>query len=313
MLYDRNNRNRRPLPTILAALLGLVFCILRANGVEVLCATAGCRIYSGYTLFGLSIYVYGAIGFGLILVLALGAGRNSLLRGVLYLSLLAGLGLDFLFLGWQFFFWTCLSCLVVALLFGVAAAGALLTLPSFRRGSLYALLVIWLVAFVPVAVNLVKDVFLQPWPVAGPPDATVKVFFSPTCPACAEQVKKILADSALASKAAFYPVTKNDEDLRRLARLESAGGEPLAALPQLFDQPVGEVVPVDNDLRLRLLRNKMALARMGAESIPLILSEQVLETGPSFLPRGINPEDLLGPSIAPQRCSAFGAQGEECP
>jgi hypothetical protein len=313
MRYDQTNRSRRPLLIILFALLGLVFCALRVSGVDLPCATSGCRIYAGYTLLGIPVYLYGAAGFGLILLLALAAGHRTLMRGMLFLVLVAGLLLDALFLGWQVLYWPCLSCLIVALLFALTALGGLAAFPSFRRGSFYTALILWLIAFVPVAINAAKEIYLQPWAIYGPADAPVRIFFSPTCPACAAAAEKILDDPALAERTRFIPVAKNDEDARRLARLMANGSPALQDLRGLFHGD-GEAGPLpDRQLRLSLARNKMALARLGIDSIPLILSDEVVQSSSSFgLPGGINPLDLLGPGDGKQRCSAFETPGEKC-
>lgn len=81
---------------ILPALLGLALCLLKAAGVKLFCLTAGCAIYSGYSLFGLSFAIYGAIGFGVILLLAASAGKISRAPVWLGETILTGLILDLL-------------------------------------------------------------------------------------------------------------------------------------------------------------------------------------------------------------------------
>ncbi len=270
---------RAPL-VLFPALLGLLFCLFSVGGIEPLCLTAGCHIYAGYSLFGLPFYALGAAAFGLIFLLALGSFRSSGARRLLFWVLLAGLLIDTGFLIWQVLFWSCLSCLLVATLFGLAAAGAIPGASPAGRRLLVTFLGLWLVAYVPVVVATAKEILLPPWALVGPADAGIRVYFSPTCPACSETVGKILADPVVAKLTAFYPIAKDEEDGRRLAALLAQGEVGLTELPELFNTARPETGAPSWGLRVQLARNKMALARMGVATIPLVLSSDVIEVSP---------------------------------
>jgi len=258
------------------ALLGLTLCLLNAAGVGLFCLTSGCALYAGYSLFGLSFYVYGAIAFGVIVLLAASAGKIP--RAVPWLGgiILVGLALDMLFLGWQLLYWPCLSCQVVALLLGWTAAGFWRTYPQLCRRLFKGVLLLWFILLIPSGIAAGKEVLLTPWALYGPADASIRVFFSPTCPACVTEVNKLLQSSEVA-RMAFYPIAKNDRDLRLLAALLQEGVAQPADLGRLFAVDLEEAKEPSLQLRWHLAKNKMALARLGAQTIPLILSATVIE------------------------------------
>jgi hypothetical protein len=298
----------------LPALFGLIFCSLNAAGAELLCVSRGCGIYSGYTLRGVSIDLLGAAGFGAILLFSLLARQRPLFRFLLFTALIGGLVIDTLFLVWQILYWPCTSCLAVALLLVLCVLGAMAAFPTFRTNTVLLVLLLWLVAFVPVAVAAGKELLLQPWPALGPADAPVAVYFSPTCPACEKTVQDILNLPALAGQVAFYPIAKNEEDLQRLARmLEQEGEVDILALFTASDGP-----PVESGLALRwkLARNKMSLARLGADTVPLVLTPRLVQTAPAVhLPLsegGEFPLELFNFSPLEEGCSADSPVEEAC-
>lgn len=258
------------------ALLGLALCVLNAAGAKLFCLTSGCALYAGYSVFGLSFYVYGAIAFGVIVLLAVSAAKIP--RAVPWLGyiILLGLTLDLLFLGWQLLYWPCSSCLVVALLLGWTAAGFWRTYPLLCRRLFKGVLLVWLTLMIPSGIAAGKEVLLTPWALYGPADASIRVFFSPTCPACATEIKKLL-QSPDVKRMAFYPIAKDERDLRLLATLQHQGVTQAADLGRLFTAELEETADPPLNLRWRLARNKMSLARYGAQTIPFILSSTVVE------------------------------------
>jgi len=308
------DRQTRVALVILPALLGLIFCSLNAAGAGLLCVSSGCGIYAGYTLGGLSIHTLGAVAFGAILLLALLARKRPTFRFPLFATLLAGLFIDTLFLVWQIFYWPCTSCLVVALLLALCVLGARKGFPTFRSRVVQLVLLLWFVAFVPVSVAAGKEFFLKPWPAMGPADAPVAVYFSPTCAACEKTIREILQLPAVAEQTAFFPIAKNEEDLKRLAwLLEQSVEIDLTLLFSIEDEP-----PVQPGLALRwkLARNKMALARLGVDRVPLVVTPSLVQTAPSvYLPlegSGDFPANLFGSPSFDAGCSADAPVEEPC-
>ena len=317
MAFAMNSAASRPINIVAVAVpaaLGLIYCGLNAAGAELLCLSSGCEIYKGYTLGGLSIQMLGAIGFATILLLALLAPRQPRVRRGLYAVLLAGLLLDTLFLIWQILYWPCTSCLLVALLLALCVLGARGTFPEFRRSVVKLTLLLWLVAFVPVVVTAGKELLLQPWPILGSVGAPVTVYFSPTCPTCEKTVVDILDQPALTGQVAFYPIAKNREDLRRLVRLSGQAGE--AELRRVF-APADEIdAKPDLTQRWRLARNKMALARLGADTVPLVLTPRLVQAPPvAPLPLyqgGNSPVDFYQVTPIEEGCSMAAPEDEVC-
>lgn len=251
----------------LLSAFGAALCLLNASGAKLFCVTKGCHIYSGYGLFGISFYVFGLVGFLLILLLALlhpRLGSPFWLPAVLALAL----ALEILFLVYQFLFWPCVSCLVVGILIVLAAISAVLLMPIKGRILLWTLSGIWTVLFIYVGLAALKEAAFTPWAVAGNPEAPVKIFFSPICPACKEAVTRVLEDPALSAKTAFFPVAKNARDEARIAAFLQRKS-PERTIAALFEE-LPEEARLTAGQKWRLQVNKMALARMGAATVPFI-------------------------------------------
>lgn len=301
---------------IVPALLGLILCLLNAGGANLFCLTIGCQLYAGYTLFGYSFYVYGAVGFGLIALLALVA-RNGRFAAVTLLGVVIALGLllDLVALVWQNLYWSCASCLIVALFLGWAALGFWRTHPRFCGRFFKGLLLVWGLLLLPVLIAAGKEVLLPPWAIYGPANAEIRVFFSPTCPACGVAVEQVLASPA-AETAAFYPVAKSDVDLQLLAQLLARDTVDAQALRDLFAAEPDPDVVAEPNLRWRLARNRMVLARYGVQTIPLVLSPRVLQP-PAAAPKSspaadlFSPPDFLG-APAPDGCGILSPTNETC-
>jgi len=258
--------------------LGGLYCLLNAAGAELFCGTRGCELYAGYGLFGLSFYIYGFAGFLGIFLLTLWYPR----RGAhLLLSVAVGLALffDTLFLIYQSLLWPCSSCQVVALLIGLTAFFAVFGLKVPGRKLLIGIGLLWSVFFLFVGLAVVKEVAFAPWPIYGSPDAPVKVYFSPTCPACEEAARKILNDPQAATETAFYPIAKNTTDEARLARLlrQPGGSVKIAGILGLFEQEPDHPANLSAREKFLLFCNKMALARSDAIRVPLIVSPGIME------------------------------------
>ena len=264
---------------LVCSLLGGFYCLLNAAGAELFCGTRGCEIYAGYGLFGLSFYIYGFAGFLGIFLLTLWYPR----RGAhLLLSVAVGLALlfDTLFLIYQSLLWPCSNCHVVALLIGLTAFFAVFGLDLPGRKVLIGTGLLWSVFFLFVGLAVVKEVAFSPWPIYGSAEASVKVYFSPTCPACEEAARKILNDPQAATETAFYPIAKNSTDEARLARLLRNPGPMInvADMLGLFEQEPDHPAKLSVREKFLLFCNKMALARSDATRVPLIVSPSIIET-----------------------------------
>ncbi len=300
---------------LVCSFLGGLYCLLNAAGAELFCGTQGCEIYAGYGLFGISFYWYGFAGFLGIFLLALWYPRRG--AGLL-LAIAVGLALffDTLFLVYQYLLWPCSSCQVAALLIGLCALFAVLGLKVPGRKLLTVVGLLWSVFFIFVGLAVVKEVAFSPWPIYGSAESSVKVYFSPTCPACEEAARKILNDPQAAAGTAFYPVAKNAADKARLARLlrQADGTVNAAGILGLFEQESDQPANLTAREKFLLFRNKMALARAGATKVPLIVSPSIIEIDNLDDGLSLPIENLWGSPVGTTPdagCSAF-TDVEDC-
>ena len=252
-----------------AALLGMLFCIWTALGNEVaFCVTAGCSLYQDLVIGGLSMWWIGTAAFGVLACLAL-------LGAVPAGHFLAGLTLlgDIFLLLLMALTSPCVSCLVVACFFA-------LTYWLFRRAlhrddrrpqERSLLLCAWLVLFV---VNAGQVVRMQGevWSISENSDqATVRMFFSPSCSACREGIG-ILSGSV---GVAFCPVAENDAEGARVERMlllleEGKTRKEAVAACQNVEEPGpwAFLHPGQWGLRLRLQRNRAHIFNAGSRTVP---------------------------------------------
>lgn len=251
------------------ALAGLLFCIAAGLGqAESLCLTQGCSLYTDVNVFGVSLWWYGAGVFIVIGALCLvGALRLA------WLGALVVVAVDCFFLGWMALSLPCVNCLIVAAFF----LSLLLTLSWIINARWLPVLIVgglWLGLFSPNLFAAGQEL-AGPWAIRGSYNSPVRVFFSPSCPACGEALRGLLANGE--RNLAFFPVAENEEDVLRIRTLEHelATGAPFARTFAASRDPLA--APDAGawerfSLRVRLMRNKIALARMGAPRIPVILT-----------------------------------------
>lgn len=257
-----------PLP-LLAAVLGSVFCIWTASGNALnLCVTTGCSLYQDTTVAGISMWWLGAGAFALLAVIA-ALGRPWL--GLLAAGgcLLADTGLLLLMLLTA----PCVGCLLAALFFALCFA-------AFRHANKQRgqdvrrswLLLVWGVFFA-INIGAVLRTEFSMWAMHGPEDATVRVYFSPSCSACREAVTNLSGRVNVA----FYPLAENTGDTARVAAMLDAlsqGANMAEALMRSKDAPAGtlwqQYRPDTLLLRFRLLRNKAHVLAAGSSTVPFI-------------------------------------------
>jgi hypothetical protein len=288
----------------LLAATGAGFCLANALGWHLPCGTAGCEVYAGFTLFGYSLYVWGVIGFAALALSALVLSATGRERP--YGFLLAGALLaDTCCLFYQSLFGPCGNCLLVAAMVGGTAVLSMAIHSRFRNRLIFGLTCLWTLFFVNVGISFTKETIFKPWAVVSPPDSTIQVYFSPTCPACREAVEQVLL-SPVGKEAAFYPIAKNSEDRVRIQCVLNEGLKGEQALRRLFEKNESVGREAGFDLRLKLLRNKVALVSRGFNRVPLIITPFVPtapgQSGadPGGQSVGVSPAYVLPP---PEGCS----------
>lgn len=249
------------------ALAGLLFSMAAGlGGADALCLTQGCTLYKDVAFFGISLWWFGAAGFALIGGLCL---VNK--AGWAYMLAFAAVALDCVFLAWMALSIPCLNCLIAALLFFALFVCLALGLGAARLPAL-TVAILWLTLFSPNVFATGQEI-AGPWRIGGQENAPVRVFFSPSCPSCRTALKGLLMGGE--QHLAFYPVAEDEDDVKRLAQLREnlqQGASFVRAFAGSRDPRNAPELDLWQELSLRsgLFRNRMALARMGADRIPVI-------------------------------------------
>ncbi len=253
---------------LLASLAGLIFCAWSAYGNTIdICISAGCDISKDISIGGISLWWFGCAAFALLVILSF-SGRPVLGIIVSGACLVADVGFLFLMLLTA----SCISCLVVAILFALSYsafrhANNTFDLPVPRSW----LVLFWLLFFIANVGSVVRENML-PWAIHKTENSTVNVYFSPTCPSCLDAVAA-LNNSA---SAAFFPIAKNDQDLALIALMQDnleKGHSPLEAITlarQNINTAATQGIFSNIILKFRTLINSSYLARNGIEVVPVI-------------------------------------------
>lgn len=305
MFMLRSKKSQPLWGTALIALLACAFCLFNIylhspeamESASQFCPTNGCALYHDFTVFGISLWFVGAVSFLLIFFFCLKGSRSI----VLFLSA-AGLILDSALLALLLFTSPCVSCLGVALAFGLIYLSARYNADqrqpaSFKPGWLF---VLWAVLFFSNIFSALEESFGS-WVIAGPENAGIKLYFSPSCPACVEALYG-LADNP---EAAFLPVAKNESDKETILRLNHelrAGG----SFADAFNRAQNSILPANTGpferalLSFKLYRNRAESMRLGNKTLPLLIVTNI-------------PTLLAHPGTQQQRNGAAGRSGVGLP
>lgn len=262
-------------------LLGLAFCAWVYTGqAEEACFTAGCQLYQETSLAGVSLWIVGMAAF-------LFLGLLSLLGYAPLAAALAFLGIfcDAFLLALLLFTAPCLFCLIFAFLlfltYLVLRASPRMQGKSFSPTRFFVLCA-W-VFFFTCNVGVVLKTAAPEWAISeNVEDATVHMYFSPSCAACRKGIETLSGSVDVA----FFPVAESDWDIVCVARME----EELAKGENMYDAltAAGAVErpgslelwrPRMVLLRLRLLVNKAHIYISGGGRVPFFEYQGL----PSFL------------------------------
>lgn len=253
------------------SVIGILFCLYASSdGGKLLCMTSGCALNKNFTIAGVSAWNIGAIAFAVHAFCGLILGRKAaFLLASIYL---AG---DSLFLLLMAFTLPCLPCLVAGLLFALLLMATNQENSPYSRRAKHPLIFwIWGVLFALNLVLLVKE-YTEPVPMYGHPAARIKIYFSPSCPACREAVTRYSQD-VQNGKAALYPVAENDQDMLTIKTMwleADKGISPEIALAHALEHPIDTMPFRFGTLILywRLWANKALTFSLGDGRVPLII------------------------------------------
>jgi hypothetical protein len=258
--------------TFLLALLAAAFCFWSGTGNDLgLCAAAGCSLYQNTTIAGISLWWIGSATFLLLGLPAL-LGMANLGRKLSGLALFADTGLLLL----MSLTAPCTNCLVAAAFFALLYRSFRQKASVHRRlaaKSHSRLLLVWLLLFI-INLGAVAHTQASIWAISdNSENASVRVFFSPSCPSCREAVAALSGHIDVA----FFPIAESSTDLQTTAhmlQLLNKGSSMIDALvrakseaPQLGLRALHPDMLL---LRFRMLRNKAHIFTANAHAVPFI-------------------------------------------
>jgi len=188
------------------SVFGLFFSVWNVlDFTEAFCfSPASCTLFSEFAVFGISFWWLGVLFFTMMLFLAL--------FGLAYFGkFLAEIGivLDIILLCVMFYTMPCINCLIIGLAmasvyFSFCYEGQKRTLPMPKP----PLLLPWAILFIMICGNISMS-SARPWAISGNSDASIHVYFSTECSACAT----LIQSQGNRDDIAWYPVQVNDSDI----------------------------------------------------------------------------------------------------
>jgi thiol-disulfide isomerase/thioredoxin len=277
-----NKATNIPVPGFIFSLLGFAWSIFLTIGIgtDIVCVSSGCELLKEVRIAGISPWW---VADGLFFLMALFSFlRLRSLAQVIAAIFLAG---DCIFLFIMLFLSPCISCLIVTVLLFCAFITLYAKTPGLcgkaRQWATVALSLLWSVLFIMNLGPALNDI-------AGPkllyanPESKMKIYFSPTCPACQEAVR------AFGETADFYAVAENDEDvviiadlMRRINKQSLTDKQSLAEALETISalRKAGSYTAPELSfwqvlsLRFDFMRNQARISRLGFNSLPVIMFE----------------------------------------
>lgn len=296
----------------LLAILGALYCLAALLGLgEALCVTHGCSLYQNFSLYGISLWHVGILTFLTLAALSF-TGHVALALNLSRLTVAA----DCFLLVLMSLTSPCLACMGAAI-FLVVVFYSLYRTHAGHNGTKHPsrsrLLAVWLLCLSAALVLTVKELS-APAPWHGPEDASVRIYFSPHCPACMQAVE---AAAASPLPVAYYPVATSLDEVKIILAMEEdlARGVPLADSLRKFraDPPRELTLSVRAFSTLwQILRNRADVLSLGKGSVPLILVNGVPQWGakaPATPAPANTPAALTPPNILPSSPDEPGLPG----
>ena len=268
----RHNSLTPPWSALLFALMGLLWCgyVVFPSGAQEPCVMSGCAVSKELMLGDLSLWWIGGAYFFLLMIICLRGKRHIAWR----LAQIA-LVLDSILLLVMFFTGPCSDCLVVALFFFLTARALRPTVAGGYASSdaptHFFMFPLWVGLFLGNVVMAGNEA-IPNWTIGKEASQNVRLYFSPSCPACRDAVV------ALGDTVTLFPVAKEKSDFDAIIRFYSNMNQGIPAAESLR-QAMAEGAPEPrlslSDrflLNIQLFRNKTAvLKHSSSQPMPLIL------------------------------------------
>lgn len=253
---------------------GFLFCLwVHVGQVEEACFTAGCSLYQQTSVAGISLWIIGMAAFLVLGLLSL-LGRASLALWLVRLGLVC----DCFLLALLLITAPCFFCLIFAFLLLCVYLSLRKSLLS-RQGGMSReqrrsiLLCIWGFFFI-CNVGIVAKSSVPRWDISDNiEDASVYMYFSPSCSVCRQGVEALSGNIDVA----FFPVAESSWDVMRVARMEELLVEGMS-MREAFLAAGSAARPSGTDLlapsmivlQLKLLFNKAHVFMEGGGRVPFL-------------------------------------------
>ncbi len=262
--------------SLLMLLVGLFFSAWNVFAKEsVFCLTDGCHVVDNFTIFGLSLWVYSLVACVIFALLLL----RKKIKLALVLLALAIIG-DTVLLVLMLFTAPCFNCLIIAFIF--AAATTFLALME-QKSIVLGFVALWFTFFIINVGALVGSmaqpfaIYANPANVDDPQNATMRIYFSPSCPSCEELVNLLGSlEMTTQSDISWYPVTESSADIaltRQMNDYIAQGMDLKQAYNAMLANPESfafENMAADFIMQIRLLVNQAQLSDRGTSRIPFV-------------------------------------------
>jgi len=296
------NRSFLFLPFLFSS-CGVLFSLWNLWGeAELLCVTEGCALFRDFELAGISLWWLGVAGFAILMLAAI--------PGFAVLSMVlaaCGVLLDCLLLVVMLLTAPCVSCLLIGLLLALTyAACRAATNGSVQtkkpRSVLSPLLLLWSLLFIlnigcavhdsadlrvltvttrdqggDVQANAQSGENVADAAQDNVHDVAVRVYFSPSCPACLTLVQSLSDPSRLPEGGVvWYAVAENSTDVPIIAAMQTAlakGRDLASAVEEATKAPASRLDllrPSGLLLQFGLWRNKAHVLASGSPRLPFV-------------------------------------------
>lgn len=316
-MFSSSQRLSVSWPCVCLASIGAAYCIFQVLptlahltgvaplAVEIPCPGLGCSLFQDFTVYGISLWWAGVAYFILMMLFCL-----KRVHGFALFMATAALLADAVLIIIMLFTAACVACLGAAAIVGLLflALRRHLTARVMPATGPSFVFLIWCGLFIAAMASAATEL-VEPWDIADSGDQNRRIYFSPSCPACRDAV------TVFERNAAFIPVAEKDSDyaaIRVMHEEIQKGGTMVEAL-RASDTAKGEPFSFETVVfRLKLLRNKAEVLKLGFDKLPLIMI--------NGMPQDLRPQNAgqrsrgaAGSSTLPPELSAIDACGGNIP
>ena len=272
--------------SICIAFLGAAYCAIQVAPmpVSIPCPGTGCHLFQDFTIHGVSLWWAGVAYFAFMMLVCL---RRSYGAALIFAT--AALIADAVLLIVMLMTAACIACLgagaIIAFLFFTIRRHA--SIKSAQEPGPSYVLIIWSGFFI-AALAFAATEDMEPWQIAGPDNAERRVYFAPSCPACRDAI------TVFSGSTAFIPVAEKDSDNAAVYAMHKAiagGSSVVEALDAVMQATMNNTLaeppfPDSVLIRLKLIKNKAEVMRLGFNKLPLIMI--------NGMPQSLRPNNATG-------------------